>query len=476
MSESVSIRIDNCDIKVPKGINLIEAAKQAGIEIPHYCYHPDLSIVGNCRMCQVEIKGSPKLVIACNTFVAEGMEVFTHLTSEKVRETQESNLEFILKNHPLDCTVCDQSGHCKLQDYYFEYSRRGSRLLETKVKKKKAVRIGTHIMLDAERCILCTRCVRFLDEITGTGELGVVSRGDRSEIDLFPGKTVDNPLSATIIDLCPVGALTYADWRFNTRIWFTKSTESLCVGCSRNCNVIAHERDGEIVTVKARYNRKVNKEWLCDEGRFGFNRFKPQIPCSTDSNTHEALAAFASLVRHGEHLNIILSSFLTLEDILVFKSLSEAFPNVRLYGLVVRRQTSDLERILVMPDYSPNRVSFEKVGIPEWNGDASTNLCVVGLTSFENKFIQFDTIKFLFSGYGELRNMAEVFIPCKYVYEKNGHFINCDGYLQKFNALFASKNKAESELIIQVFPELDKIDPLAYLKENLSVPENLDVR
>ncbi len=456
MSELVSIKIDDIPIQVPKGTNIIEAAKLIGIEIPHYCYHPDLSIAGNCRMCQVELKGAPKLVIACNTFATDGMEIFTHRSSQRVAETQAANLEFILKNHPLDCTICDQSGHCKLQDYYFEYSRKGSRLLETKVKKKKAFQIGKHIILDAERCILCSRCVRFLDEVTKTSELAIINRGDKSEIDLYPGRQVNNPFSAVIIDLCPVGALTYSDWRFNSRIWFTKTTDTICVGCSKNCSVKVHERDGKFITIKARYNKEVNKEWLCDEGRFGFERFRQKnfFPQSYSYSTH--LKNFKDAVISGDRITLVLSAFLTFEDIAAFKLLAEKFNNVTIYGLKLERSLSNLEQILIKPDYSPNWKTFEKLGIKiqkslEINEDPG-KIGLIGLTSFEVSFLKVDgRFDFIFTSDYSLNRFAANLIPTKNVYEKSGHFINSDGIVQEIRPIFYSNFKSEAEILLEQF-------------------------
>jgi NADH-quinone oxidoreductase subunit G len=272
----INITVDDKPVAVPQGTNLIEAAKLAGSKIPYYCYHPDLSIAGNCRMCQVEVVGIPKLMIGCHTTVTEGMQVKTHSSSQLVKDAQAATLEMILINHPLDCTVCDQSGHCKLQDYHFEYNARPSRFIEIKEEKVKAKPLGPNVILDGERCIMCTRCIRFCDEITGTSELGMLNRGDRSVITVNPDKELNNALSGSVVDLCPVGALTHRKWRFNTRIWYTKQTESICTGCSTGCNVKVAVRDDEVVMVKARYHDQVNKSWLCDEGRYGFMRFLPK--------------------------------------------------------------------------------------------------------------------------------------------------------------------------------------------------------
>ncbi|MCB0334449.1 MAG: (2Fe-2S)-binding protein, partial [Bdellovibrionales bacterium] len=247
--EMVTLTVDDQEVTVAKGTNLIEAAKQAQSEVPYYCYHPHLSVPGNCRMCQVEVEGAPKLMIGCHTQAQDGMIVRTHRTSEAVKKAQASTLELILINHPLDCTVCDQAGHCKLQDYHFEYNAKPSRFLEEKNHKVKAQPLGPTVILDGERCISCTRCVRFCEEVTGTGELGLLNRGDKNVIAVHPDKQLDNPLSGSVVDLCPVGALTHRNWRFNTRMWFTNATDSICPGCSTGCNVRVYERDGKVVNV-----------------------------------------------------------------------------------------------------------------------------------------------------------------------------------------------------------------------------------
>ncbi len=187
------LTIDGKEIEVPPGTNLIEAARQAGVEVPHYCYHPGLSVAGQCRLCMVDIEKAPKPTIACNTQATEGMVVLTE--TDRVRETRKSIMEFHLINHPLDCPVCDQAGECYLQIYYMKHGLYDPRMVDEKVHKPKAVPLGPHVILDAERCILCSRCVRFCDEVTGTGELGIFNRGDHSEIGLFPGTTLENKYS-----------------------------------------------------------------------------------------------------------------------------------------------------------------------------------------------------------------------------------------------------------------------------------------
>jgi NADH-quinone oxidoreductase subunit G len=260
------IEIDGRTIEVEEGVNVIQAADRLGIEIPHYCWHPGLSVAGNCRMCLVEIEKQPKLQIACNTRVADGMVV--HTKSDKTVAAQKAVLEFLLINHPIDCPICDQAGECKLQEYYMDYDRQRSRVpLSGKVEKGKAIPLGPHVVLDQERCILCSRCVRFLDEVTNTHELAFYNRGDHNELALAPGKTLDNPYSANVADICPVGALTNRDFRFRARVWYLERVDSVCTGCATGCNVELYHREGRIFRYMPRFNLDVNQYWICDEGR-----------------------------------------------------------------------------------------------------------------------------------------------------------------------------------------------------------------
>ncbi len=367
--EMVTLTIDGKSVSVTKGSNIIKAAAAASIDIPYYCYHQDLSVPANCRMCQVKVEGAPKLAVACHAQVTEGMKVSTHHTSPEVKAAQESTLEMILINHPLDCTVCDQAGHCKLQDYHFEYNANPSRFMEEKVHKVKAEELGPHVILDGERCIMCTRCVRFCDEITETHEIGMINRGDRSMITVNPDKPLDNALSGTVVDLCPVGALTHRDWRFNTRIWFTKQTDAICPGCSTGCNVKVAERDGEIVTVKARYNAHVNKEWLCDEGRYGFERFLPKDRLTAprlhghETSWDQALAEAQKLTQHLP-LVCFASPDLLLEEYWILKQfLEKAVKNYKVVVAYSERELSAVEKILVSPDYAANFRGAEFAGL-----------------------------------------------------------------------------------------------------------------
>ncbi len=263
------LTIDGKEVEAGANLNVIQAAELVDIEIPHYCFHPGLSIPGNCRMCLVEVEKAPKLQIACNTRVADGMVV--HTNSDKAKTAQKAVLEFLLINHPIDCPVCDQAGECKLQDYYMDYDQQPSRFpLPEKNHKGKAIDIGSGVMLDQERCILCARCTRFFDEVTKTSELAIFERGDHNRIDINPGQPVNNKYAGNVVDICPVGALTEKEFRFRMRVWYLHRTASVCGGCERGCAIDIHHHRGRIYRFKPRFNPDVNSYWMCDEGRHSF--------------------------------------------------------------------------------------------------------------------------------------------------------------------------------------------------------------
>jgi len=263
--------LNDREIEAKPGQTIIQAAQDAGVEIPHYCYHADLPIDGNCRMCLVEVEKMPKLTPACTTVVGEGMVVRSE--NERVKEAVRGVLEFLLINHPVDCPVCDQAGECRLQDYYMVYGLHTSEIpLEMKVRKRKVIDLGPMVVLDQERCVLCSRCIRFFDNVTGTGEMQFFGRGDHVAIGTFEDKPLDNPYSGNVVDICPVGALTSRDFRFKCRVWFLHSTDSVCGGCSTGCTVRIDYRDGAIFRLIPRRNVEVNRSWLCDEGRLSFHQ------------------------------------------------------------------------------------------------------------------------------------------------------------------------------------------------------------
>ena len=278
------VTINDQVYEIPPGRTIIQIADESGIEIPRYCYHPDIGIEASCRMCLVEVEKLPKLVPACATPATDGMVVRTN--TARVQQAVRYAMEFLLLHHPIDCPVCDQSGECWLQDYYMEHAGHSSRYPGTqKTRRVKAVTLGPLVKLDRERCILCTRCVRFTRNVTKTGEIGVFNRGHSAEIAIHGEKEFDNPYSGNVVDICPVGALTSSDFRFKVRAWFLQGTDSICGGCSTGCNLrIDHSAramgggvpgvtatEGTIYRTVGRRNTAVNKSWLCDEGRLSFH-------------------------------------------------------------------------------------------------------------------------------------------------------------------------------------------------------------
>ncbi len=269
------ITIDGRTVEVEAGTNLIEAAKKVGVQIPHYCYHPRLSVVGQCRMCLVKVEGMPKLAAGCTTQVMkDGMEVV--VDHPEVKEAQRGMMEFLLINHPLDCPICDQAGECGLQDYSFKHGQAFSRFAYEEKRTypgRERIPLGPNVVLNMNRCIQCTRCIRFTEEISGTSELGFFQRGARTEIGTFPGKVLDNDLSTCVVDVCPVGALTSTKFRFAERVWYLDKRPSICTGCDAGCNITLEHRRGVIRRYKPRHNPAVNDFWMCDHGRTTFEPY-----------------------------------------------------------------------------------------------------------------------------------------------------------------------------------------------------------
>lgn len=348
------ITIDNQTIECRAGIPVLQAALEAGWDVPHYCYHPGLSIVASCRLCLMEMKmpdpktqelvWSPKMVPSCQTPVRDGMVV--RFDSPAVKRNQANCMEFFLLNHPLDCPVCDQAGECYLQDYSFGFGHSTSRMVDEKIKNPKKD-IGPRTLLYQDRCVMCSRCVRFAAEVAGTHELCVVNRGARAEIDVFPGRPLDNPLQGNVVDICPVGSLLDKDFLFKRRVWELKGTDSVCPGCATGCSIRVDHADGRIYRLKPRFNPRVNQWWMCDEGRFGWKYLhdrtriaRPRVKRGMETTypTWEALPGIVRF-RFEEHVRekgsegvaAVLSPFLSCEEAwLIAKSVREVAPQAAL--------------------------------------------------------------------------------------------------------------------------------------------------
>ncbi|MGH7493096.1 MAG: molybdopterin-dependent oxidoreductase [bacterium] len=375
-----TITIDGKQTEVAPGTTVIQAAEKLGIEIPRYCYHPGLSIVGQCRICLIEIEKMPKLQVACYTPAAEGMVVHTH--SEKALRGRKDVLELLLVNHPLDCPVCDQAGECWLQEYYMRLGRYDSKMVEDKVKKAKALDVGPHVMLDQERCILCSRCVRFCDEVSKSNELGIFNRGDHSELAPYPGRKLDNLYSVNTVDICPVGALTEKDFRFEARVWYLDATDSICPGCSTGCNIEVytnterkHHAEGRrVVRLKPRFNAEVNQWWMCDIGRYTFKAVDEpsRLTAPLMKNGEEwiattwevALAAAADKIKSAlpERVGLIASSQMTNEDLFALRHLADKLHIQNLAGTVTPKESPKQDNFLLKSDRNPNTRGATLIG------------------------------------------------------------------------------------------------------------------
>jgi len=381
MAETIRLTIDGRVVEVEKGISVIEAARKAGVMPPHYCYHAGLSVAGNCRMCLVEIEKMPKLFTSCTTQAAEGMVVFTG--NDKVKKGVAGVEEFLLANHPLDCPICDQAGECRLQEYSFKHGNAGSRFREHRMNFKKDVEVGPHVVLDSERCIMCTRCVRFSDEVTKTGELGVFQRGLHNEIGIFPGRPLDNAYSGNVVDICPVGALTLKEFRFTKRVWFIRDVPSVCGACATGCNVNLGTSENRIYRLTPRENQKVNGWWMCDEGRLSYRQpmETPRV-AGPEARAGSSVAAIRlpdaaariadRLKAEGSHrAAVVASANLTVEDLwLVRRLASEAIPSLRV--VVPERVRGEDDGFLIRADRTANRKGAALIGFGIDEGGAST--------------------------------------------------------------------------------------------------------
>lgn len=472
--ENITINIDGQDVEVPKGINIIEAVKMVGKgkEVPHYCYHPKLSIAGNCRMCMVEMgmpmrdrgtgeaileeDGSPKIgwmpkpTIGCATNASPGMHIRTG--SEMVKESRNGVTEFLLINHPLDCPICDQAGECRLQEFSAEHGRGYSRFIEDKNVKPKRTRLGPRVTLDDERCILCSRCVRFSKEVVDEDVLGFVDRGTYSTLTCYPGKELEHNYSLNTVDICPVGALTSTDFRFKMRVWFLKRTHSICTESSVGANTEIWSREGKIYRVTPRRNDAVNDTWMTDSGRDFFKVIE-----SDDRLTHytiegvhktsdEAAAAAVELLKAGD-VAIVGSAHSSLEEQFFYQSI--AHRSGAKVSLVSHKGEGD--GLLLSEDRTPNlrgalvtgligelpAANLEALARDVNSGAVKTILAVnEDLTELGISKETLAKLKVIYVGThaNATSEVASVVLPSLTVYEKDGSFINQSFRIQRFKA------------------------------------------
>ena len=461
------LSIDGRQISVREGTTVIQAAEKLGIFVPRYCYHPGLSIAGNCRICLVEVEKFPKLQIACNTPVTEGMVV--HTKNAKAEDGRRAVLEFLLANHPLDCPVCDQSGECDLQNFYLNFGLYDPRFREQKVKKHKAVALGPHVMLDQERCILCSRCVRFTDEITKTGEFGIFNRGDHAELGLYPGVELNNRYSANVVDICPVGALTERDFRFKARVWYLSSAPAICNGCAQGCNIDLHfvldrphlNNGARVVRIKPRYNPDVNQWWVCDEGRYGFDwidrarleKIRGPSAGAADQTWEQALDAISTALRAGGRIGVIASAQLSNEALFLVREIFRRCLGA-LVSVSVPQKPGSHDDLLLKSDKNPNTLGATLLGLAEPAAPSALQILddalagnldvlwvmghdLVDLAGKENA-ARLSQRLLIFSGTNENATvpLAHWVLPTAAYVESDGTFVNCHGRVQRIGRAF----------------------------------------
>ena len=469
-TETVPIVLDGEEVEVPAGINLVDAAALFKKEIPHYCYHPQLSVAGNCRMCLIEMgtpmrdrgtgeailneDGTPKIgwvpkpVIGCATTVSPGMHVKT--ISDKVTDCREGIMEFLLVNHPLDCPICDQAGECRLQEFATDYGRGYSRYVERKNVKPKRTRLGPRVTLDDERCILCSRCIRFCQEVANDDVLGFVDRGSYSTLTCFPGKELKNNYSLNTVDLCPVGALTSTDFRFKMRVWFLKESPSICTESSAGCNIMVSSREGEIYRITPRRNDDVNDSWMTDSGRSLFKRVRsddrlvvPSIKQEKTTIENSVNAAVESL--RNKKVAVVGSCNASLEELYLLNRLSKAIKAKK----YIRGHFGEDDGILLSADRTPNLrgalasgfiSSYPKDNLDKLSSDLEKGVIEAILVLNEDllesgiaaESLLGVPVVYLGTHANSTTNLAEVIIPTLTSFEKKGTFINRSFLAQGF--------------------------------------------
>ncbi len=463
-ADLVTVNIDGKDIAVPRGTNVIEAAKQLGIEIPHYCYHPKLSVVGNCRMCLIEmglpavdpatkqpvmdaatgkqkVNWMPRAQIGCATNASPGLHIRTN--TPLVQECREGVTEFLLINHPLDCPICDQAGECKLQEHSTAYGRGYSRFVENKNVKPKRTQLGPRVTLDDERCILCSRCIRFSKEVAKDDVLGFIDRGSYSTLTCYPGKKLENNYSLNTVDICPVGALTSTDFRFKMRVWFLKETPGIDTESSVGANTVVWSREGVIYRITPRQNDAVNDTWMTDSGRLLYKQVRAEDRL-LQASSPDALAKAAELIRAGS-VAIVGSGRSSVEEQFLTKKLAVALKAP--VALVSRIGKGD--GILLSADRNPNirgaLVTGLASALPSQQlttlaadidaGKVKTvvaineDLAAAGLTAAQLAKV---SVIYLGTHQNATSAAAKVVIPTLTVFEKSGSFVNQQFRLQKF--------------------------------------------
>jgi NADH-quinone oxidoreductase subunit G len=465
------ITVDGKTIEAKQGQMVLQACNDAEVPVPQYCYHPGLSIVASCRICLVEVEGIPKLVPACQTPVRDGMVVYAK--SSKAIANEKQVMEYLLVNHPLDCPVCDQAGECYLQDYSYQYGRAQSRFEEDKLKKPKKS-VGLNVLLYNDRCIMCTRCVRFTREVSGTSELYVDGRGSKEEIDIFPGQPLNNPLAGNVVDLCPVGALLDKDFLFKQRVWLLKEVPSISPVDAGGENIYLHHNEGKVWRVKPRYNADVNTWWISDDTRYSYKVLtdpkrltkptKKQYGAPVETNFGAALdaakAGLTGIIKAGGHVYALLSPMMACEEAyLLGKAIRTLDPQAVLAlgpvpttgeNQTFKHSVTHKQTFVIQAEKVPNaagvRRVLEKLGGPQAAyGDLAKDATLKGGWVVGGYLSNWATSVTLPAGFtvvqdilpNKLTESADVLLPAAAWAEKDGCWENFAGKIQPFTAAVA---------------------------------------
>jgi NADH-quinone oxidoreductase subunit G len=461
--ELVTVTIDGMQVAVPKGIPIIEAAKQAGILVPHYCYHPSLPSPAVCRMCLVEVEKAPKLMPACVTAVAEGQVV--HVNSPTAKKARESVLEFLLINHPLDCPICDQAGECELQDYTFQEGRPSTRYKEYAKRYNPVEDFGPDILYVPNRCILCTRCVRFMEDVADTPVLNVSERGDRAYIGIAEQQRLDHPWAGNVVDLCPVGSLLSKSFLPKARAWDLDKSASVCPGCTQGCNISIDTRDEVVVRIRPRPNLEVNRHFMCDYGRMNYrwmNRGdRVEAPLVRDGNRHVAVDWDTALDRLGQAVRgasgsavILATGRASTESLGLVRRMLDGFRVTAAVQVPMGDEEAPLAGIpnlALRRERAPNLIGAELVGYAvQWAKameDVRTAALVLvldadlgpddeaALAAAPGLVIQLGTVM------PETRH-AELILPVTTMAEENGTYVNRDRRIQRYQQAKAQPGMA----------------------------------
>jgi NADH-quinone oxidoreductase subunit G len=460
----VNLTIEGRQVTVPEGTSILEAAKTAGILIPHYCYHPSLPIPGVCRMCLVEVEKAPKLAPSCATSVAEGQIVHVH--TERALEARKGVLEFLLINHPLDCPICDQSGECELQDFTYQEGRAESRFREPK-RFNPVEDFGGDVLYVPNRCILCTRCVRFMDDVAHDTVLNVSERGDRALIGKFEGKDLTHPWAANVIDLCPVGALLSKDFLNKARAWELDRAASICPNCTQGCNITVETRDDSVVRFKPRPNEDVNKHFMCDYGRLNYRwvnrQDRAEMPMVRANGVlaateWETAITAASEIISGKNVHVIASPMLSNEALFLLSELIEHNGGRGVFRVATGDEAPlpGVEDLALRRDRAANVVGAEMLGYRRTEnpleGLGSGDVLIVADDDLEGLSIDTATLPadVVVIGTSVPRAIASpsAVLPITNFAEEEGTFTNLRGRVQRFTQAKAAPGMARPSWLV----------------------------